>query len=71
MEHRRKLAQKGQLACPNTLNYPLDTRKHAISAMAYYQHENTVKCKGGQRKICNAYEKFGLTGNEAFKEHCR
>jgi hypothetical protein len=68
---RKRLAKEGKLACPKTLNYRLDSKKHTVSAMAYYQHDNTVKCEGGQKKICAAYKRYGLTDNEAFKKHCK
>jgi hypothetical protein len=68
---RRELAKKGQLACPKTLNYRLDTKAHTISAMAYYNRANTIKCKGGKERICKAYRRFRLTKNEAYKENCK
>lgn len=71
VEKRRELAAKGQLACPKTLNYALDTPEHTTAAMAYYNRPDTIKCKGGMRRICKAYKKHGLTNNPAFQENCK
>lgn len=70
-ERRRELAEEGKMACPKTLNYPLDTEKHVINAMVRYNQEHTVKCKGGMKRICKAYKEHGLTENPAYKEHCK
>jgi hypothetical protein len=73
---KREKLPKTKFACPKTRAYPIDKPARVSSAKAYYQRENTAKCKGGKQKICNAAKKFGLLkGNSksshAWKQWCR
>lgn len=67
---RRQLAKRGEMACPRTLDYPLDTKARTKNAMARYRQPQTKKCKGGMKRICKAYRRHKLTHTEAFKKHC-
>jgi len=67
---RRKLAQKGQIGCPKTLNYMLDSKGHVKAAASYYSRRDTVKCKGFWRRWCKAAKRVGLK-TPTVKEKCR
>lgn len=71
MFKRERLAEKGQMACPGILAYPLDTKARVKNAMARYAQSQTRKCKGGIGRICKAYRKFGLTDTDAYVRRCR
>lgn len=58
--HRRELAGKDQMGCPNTLNYMLDTKPHVKAAAAYYRREDTIKCQGFWSRWCKAAKRLGL-----------
>lgn len=61
---KRHKLPKTKFACPQSRAYPIDKPARVSSAKAYYQRENTAKCKGGKQKICNAAKKFGfMKGN--------
>jgi hypothetical protein len=68
--HRRELAKKGQMGCPGTLNYPLDTKAHVKSAVSYYGHEDTVKCQGFWSRTCRAAKRVGLD-TPKIQEKCK
>lgn len=67
---RKRLARKGLMACPKTLNYMLDSEAHVKAAMSRYSQGQTVKCKGGMKKICSRYRHFKLTDTDAYKRRC-
>ena len=68
--HRKELAKKGQMGCPATLNYPLDTKAHVQAAGGYYKHDDTVKCNGFWGRYCKAAKRVGLN-TELVQEKCR
>lgn len=67
---RRALASKGQMGCPKTLNYRLDTSKHIKAAIGYYGHENTVKCQGFWARVCKNARRVGLK-TPKIEEKCK
>jgi hypothetical protein len=67
---RRELAKKGQMGCPKTLNYPLDTKQHVKAAVPYYKRDDTVKCQGFWPRWCKAAKRVGHTKVPTFKEKC-
>jgi hypothetical protein len=60
VEHRRELKEKGQMGCPKTLNYPLDTEEHVRAAATYYSRDDTIKCQGFWGRWCTAAKRVGL-----------
>lgn len=69
--HRKELAEKGQMGCPRTLNYMLDTEKHVRAAASRYPQEKTVKCQGFWDRWCKAARRIGYTDVPTFKEKCK
>lgn len=68
---RRTLAKRGLMACPLTLDYPLDTKKRVLNAMARYNQPHTKKCKGGRKRICKGYRRHKLTHTKAYDKYCK
>lgn len=60
-------------ACPKAdpKRYPLNTVKRVKNAMARYSQKQTLKCKGGRKRICSAYRKHGLSHTDAFQKYCK
>lgn len=67
---RESLASKRQMGCPKQLAYPLDTAKRVRSAMQYYGHKRTVKCKEFWGNWCRRAKTLGLTRYPTFQLKC-
>ena len=72
-KYRRAKLRIKDFACviDGVAKYPLKPKKRALNAMARYHQTATATCKGGLKKICKAYEKYGLNHTDAYKQHCR
>jgi len=72
-KYRRQGLKLKDFACviDGVAKYPLRPKKRTLNAMARYHQTATAKCKGGLKKICKAYEKYGLTHTDAFRQKCR
>ena len=53
---RRRL-KPSQFACPDQRAYPINDKGHIISALGRYRQADTLKCKGGAKRICTAAKK--------------
>ena len=53
---RRRL-KPSQFACPDERAYPINDKGHIISALGRYRQADTLKCKGGAKRICTAAKK--------------
>ena len=72
-KYRRAGLKLKDFACiiDDVAKYPLRPKKRALNAMARYHQTATATCKGGLKKICKAYKKYGLKHTDAYKQHCR
>lgn len=51
---------KSSFACPDIRAYPLVDARHVANAAARYAQKRTVKCRGGEARICRAAQRFGI-----------
>jgi hypothetical protein len=72
-KYRRAKLKLKDFACviDGVATYPLKPKKRALNAMARYHQTATATCKGGLKKICKAYKKYGLTHTDAYRQKCR
>ena len=71
-KYRRQGLKLKDFACviDDVAKYPLRPKKRVLNAMARYQQPQTRTCKGGLKKICKAYRKYGLTHTDAYHQKC-
>lgn len=72
-KYRRAKLKPKDFACiiDGAAKYPLKPKKRALNAMARYHQTATATCKGGLKKICKAYKRYGLTHTDAYRQKCR
>jgi hypothetical protein len=72
-KYRRAKLKLKDFACiiDGVAKYPLKPKKRALNAMARYHQTATATCKGGLKKICKAYKKYGLQHMDAYRQKCR